>query len=221
MNKHLLPIGFIIIFSCSKPINEKSLVERNGVIYLLNSDKPFSGKFFSVYENRQKKKKGSFKNGVLNGNYTEWFSNGQKKLLIKYKNKKILHRSDWNRDGTASINYQNLLGKGKWLYKKGDEAPYSGGVYDIHSNGVRSKEGMIINGIPEGLFYHFNENGIKVKETFYRKGKYNGVQKSWYENGQISSERLYKNGVFVSSSFYDEDGTLIRSYTLKKDKEIK
>ena len=80
---------------------------------------------------------------------------------------------------------------------------------------------MIINGIPEGLFYHFNENGIKVKETFYTKGKYNGIQKSWYENGQISSERLYKNGVFVSSSFYDEDGTLVRSYPLKEDKEIK
>ena len=221
MNKHLLPISIIIIFSCSKPINEKSLVERNGVIYPLNSDKPFSGKFFSVYENRQKKKKGSFKEGVLNGNYTEWFSNGQKKLFIKYKDTKILHRSDWNRDGTASINYQNLLGKGKWLYKKGDEAPYSGGVYDIHSNGVRNKEGMIINGIPEGFFYHFNENGIKVKETFYTKGKYNGIQKSWYENGQISSERLYENGVFVSSLFYEEDGTLVRSYPLKKDKEIK
>ena len=88
MNKHLLPIGFIIIFSCSKPINEKSLVERNGVMYLLNSDKPFSGKFFSIYENRQKKKKGSFKEGVLNGNYTEWFSNGQKNFLSNIKIKK-------------------------------------------------------------------------------------------------------------------------------------
>ena len=53
-------------------------------MYPLNSDKPLSGKFFSVYQNRQKKKKGSFKEGVLNGNYTEWFSNGQKKLFIKY-----------------------------------------------------------------------------------------------------------------------------------------
>ena len=63
MNKHLLPIGIIIIFSCSKPINEKSLVERNGVIYPLNSDKPFSGKFFSVYENRQKRRKVHSKKG--------------------------------------------------------------------------------------------------------------------------------------------------------------
>ena len=221
MNKHLLPLGFILIFSCSKPINENSLVERNGIIYALNSNKPFIGKFFSFYKNRQKKKKGYFKEGVLNGNYTEWFSNGQKKLFIKYKDEKILHRSDWNRDDCASINYQNLLGKGKCLYKKGDEVPYSGGVYDIHSNGVRSKEGIIINGTPEGLFYHFSENGTKIEETFYTKGRYEGLQKSWYENGKISSERLYKNGVLVSSSFYDKEGTLVRSYPLKKDKEIK
>ena len=221
MKKYLSLISSILIVSCFKPINEKLLVENNGVMYALNSDKPYNGKFFGVHENGQKRIEGFFKNGILDGNYTEWFSNGQKKLFIKYKDKKILHRSDWNRDGTASINYQNLLGKGKWLYKKGDEAPYSGGVYDIHSNGVRSKEGMIINGIPEGLFYHFNENGVIVKETFYTKGKYNGVQKSWYDNGQISSERLYKNGVFVSSSFYDEDGTLVRSFPFKKNKEIK
>ena len=221
MKKYLFLISSILIVSCFKPINEKLLVENNGVMYALNSDKPYNGKFFGVHENGQKRIEGSFKNGILDGNYTEWFSNGQKKLFIKYKDKKILQRLDWNRDGTASINYQNLLGKGKWLYKKGDEAPYNGGVYDIHSNGVRSKEGMIINGIPEGLFYHFNENGVIVKETFYTKGKYNGVQKSWYDNGQILSERLYKNGVFVSSSFYNEDGTLVRSYPLKKDKEIK
>ena len=62
----------------------------------------------------KKRKEGSFKEGVLNGNYTEWFSNGQKNFLSNIKIK-ILYRSDWNRDGTASINYQNLLGKGKWL----------------------------------------------------------------------------------------------------------
>ena len=28
---------------------------------------------------------------------------------------------------------------------------------------------MIINGIPEGFFYHFNENGIKLKKLFIQK----------------------------------------------------
>ena len=64
MNKHLLPIGIIIIFSCSKPINEKSLVERNGVMYPLNSDKPFSGKFFSVYKIDKKEKRFIQRRGI-------------------------------------------------------------------------------------------------------------------------------------------------------------
>ena len=138
MNKHLLPIGIIIIFSCSKPINEKSLVERNELLSS-NSDKPFSGKFFSVTKIDKKEKRFIQRRGI-NGNYTEWFSNGQKNFLSNIKIKKYYI----DQTGTGMVPFHKLsklLGKGKWLYKKGDEAPYNGGVLYIHSNGVRVRRG--------------------------------------------------------------------------------
>ena len=42
--KKLLPIIFILIFSsCSKEVSSDKLVERQGVIYEVNSQTPFSG----------------------------------------------------------------------------------------------------------------------------------------------------------------------------------
>ena len=58
---------------------------------------------------KKSSKKGSLKEGVLNGNYTEWFSNGQKKLLSNIKMKKYYIDQTGTGMVSASINYQNLL----------------------------------------------------------------------------------------------------------------
>ena len=62
----LLPL-LLLIISCSKPIDEKSFVQRNGVYYKVNSETPYSGKSFSLHDNEKKKRKVNYKDGKLDG----------------------------------------------------------------------------------------------------------------------------------------------------------
>ena len=108
MNKSKLffLILFLIIGCTKDPINyENLLYEKDGVFYGKQSNKPYSGKVFSLYgdgkkktfgnlkkgksnglwiwfhENGVKKYEGTWKNGNLNGLRTEWYKNGNKKQL--------------------------------------------------------------------------------------------------------------------------------------------
>ncbi|MCH2262634.1 MAG: hypothetical protein MK386_05385, partial [Candidatus Thioglobus autotrophicus] len=58
--------------------------DRDGIIYLLNKTKPFSGKNLCKYENDQNKSKGKVKDGKLNSKWTEWYENGEIKFERKY-----------------------------------------------------------------------------------------------------------------------------------------
>ena len=87
MKKTLLTIlSLLLIVGCSKdPINVDKLVERNGVMYLINSDEPYSGEVFSLYENGQKAYEGNFKDGKGDGLSTFWYENGKKRWERTYK----------------------------------------------------------------------------------------------------------------------------------------
>ena len=51
---------------------------RNGLVYLPNSDEPFTGKYVTYYLNGQKKVEINYKEGKRNGLTTGWYENGQK-----------------------------------------------------------------------------------------------------------------------------------------------
>ena len=46
-------------------VNQDELEEREGITYLKGSDTPYTGKFFELYENGQKKVEGNIKDGEL------------------------------------------------------------------------------------------------------------------------------------------------------------
>ena len=46
--KKVLLISLLLIVGCAKPINENSLVDRNGVKYQQDSQKPYSGKVWAL-----------------------------------------------------------------------------------------------------------------------------------------------------------------------------
>ena len=83
--KKLLPLLYVLflIFGCStiEPINyEKSLVERDGIFYAKDTNKPYSGPVFSLNENGLKKKEGYLKDGkMISFIDFEWYENGQKR----------------------------------------------------------------------------------------------------------------------------------------------
>ena len=85
--KRVLLISLLLIVGCAKPINENSLVDRNGVKYQQDSQNPYLGEVFDLYNNGNNKLEGSYKN-KKNGKWTVWYENGQKWSEITYKNGK-------------------------------------------------------------------------------------------------------------------------------------
>jgi len=104
----------MILMACSSErVNFSQLQDRNGVLYLINKDKPFSGDVASYnngrvefeglvekglregtwiyyYATGQKKMEGNFKEGVKDGNWTYWKDNGQQEATEMYKFGKLL-----------------------------------------------------------------------------------------------------------------------------------
>ena len=94
MKKILLTIlPLLLIVGCSKePINyETTLIERDGVFYTKDTNQPYSGPVFSLYEDGKKKEEGSIKDGkMISRTKWEWNENGQKKSEVIYKDGKMV-----------------------------------------------------------------------------------------------------------------------------------
>jgi len=68
-------ITLLLIVGCSKePINyETSLVEREGIFYTNDTNEPYSGPVFSLYEDGKKKDEGSMKDGKMGSISNRYF----------------------------------------------------------------------------------------------------------------------------------------------------
>ena len=138
-NLTLLPL-LLLIISCSKPIDDYSLVEKNGVYYQVNAEIPYNGEFLTFHNNGQKKWDRTYKDGKKDGLHTLWNENGQITCKETYK--------DGKRDGLHI----------KWYYngQKAMECDYKDGkpdgvwtFWDYNSQSKKSeaiwKDGIIIS----------------------------------------------------------------------------
>ena len=111
-------IVMLIIACSSEKVSFSQLQDRNGLYYLVNKDKPFTGDIVSYvggkvefegrienglktglwsyyYPSGQKKAEGNFKEGLKDGNWTTWKENGQPDVVAVFKVGKVLRN-----DGT-------------------------------------------------------------------------------------------------------------------------
>ena len=91
--KKLYPLlsVLLLIVGCSKdPINyETKLVERDGIFYTKDTNKPYSGRVFSLYDDGKKKIKGNLKDGKSTGLWIWLHGNGQKKYEGTWNSRKL------------------------------------------------------------------------------------------------------------------------------------
>ena len=89
----LITLPLLLIVGCSsspEPINyETTLIEREGVFYTIDKNKPYSGKVFSLYDDGNKESEWTLKDGRLDGLYTLWYKSGRKWLENIYKDGKL------------------------------------------------------------------------------------------------------------------------------------
>ena len=65
--------------STKEAINyENSLTKRSGVWYTKDTNKPYSGEVFSLWDNGKMKTEGSLKDGKEEGKWKSWHDNGQR-----------------------------------------------------------------------------------------------------------------------------------------------
>ena len=101
----LLPILLLSLISCSSETD--SVVERDGLYYEKFSDTPFTGKLTRYSNDGQLLEKGSFKNGVREGEYVFYWS-----------------REGWNGPVPTGLGrkgrYKNGKEEGEWVYYNED-----------------------------------------------------------------------------------------------------
>ena len=82
-------------------VDFSKLKDRNGIMYLLNEETPFTGRAESFYENGQKGVEVNLKDGKPHGLTTTWYENGQKEREANLKDGKLEGLwTFWHEDGT-------------------------------------------------------------------------------------------------------------------------
>ena len=116
--KKLLPIIFILILSsCSKEVPLEQTVVRGEIVYLVNSEEPFTGTTVSYYENGQLETKGNYKDGNEEGLREGYFDNGQLEYKTNYKDGKLVGLvENYYENGQLQLkgNYKDEKEDGLW-----------------------------------------------------------------------------------------------------------
>jgi antitoxin component YwqK of YwqJK toxin-antitoxin module len=153
-----------------------------------------TGTVMGHYKNGQLKIKATYKDGIPDGLYKEWWENGRLKLEMTYKN--------GERNGLfRSWNYRGGL-MGKRTYVKGDiDGITNGWFYD----GRLSSTGNYINGKKEGVhkMWSYEDHSILWSLETYKNGQLDGESKFWDDKtGELIRIRIYKGGKLVKETKY-------------------
>ena len=209
----VLPLLLIVGCSSPEPINyETTLIERDGIFYTKDTNKPYSGRVFSLYEDGKKKMEGTLEDGVMVffkpkdkdkkiKTWTFYDKNDGEKYeghLIEETEFQQLEKTIENKN---FFSYSIYLEKPVIIMMKDD---YVGGHINIKY--VKSEEWDGERSVMNNTYFY--ENGMKKLEKSYRKGKQDGKWTGWYEHGQKSSESTFKDGKFISYIEWYEDGSV-------------
>ena len=150
----VLPLLLIVGCSSPEPINyETTLVERDDVYYTKDTNKPYSGQVFSLYDDGKKKGEGTLKDGKEDGKWTYFHSNGQKFREGTYKNEK--------EDGLWTRWYESGQ---KWEEGTFKDGKGEGLRTSWWENGQKFSEGNYKDSKPVGKWTHYNKDGT-IKEV--------------------------------------------------------
>jgi len=209
---------------CRENWDMKYIVERGGLVYAPNSDKPYTGKVHKNDHNGDPLVTGAYKTGRKHGNWMISSSdNSGANTEETFDLGRLIRRASYIFDssGQPSLNgefnewYLNGNKKQETIFllgdKHGKEKLYyeSGGIKSQGEYTGNEKHGYWTNYVEDGSkdnsgpFQHSERSGIWVwfypngkvqSEYIYTYGKVNGLSKAWSETGQLLLEREWVNG---------------------------
>ena len=149
-NVLILVVFLLTLTSCGKErIEDISKLElRDGKIYVIGENKPYTGTFIKKFENGNLRKIAEFKNGVPHGKEETYDKNSQLLLLNTYKNGK--------KDGQQKLYYENGNLRAEDKYTNGKNDGVSRMYYE---NGQLWRESKYKNGEKVAPTKWYDENG--------------------------------------------------------------
>ena len=206
----LIITALMLIVGCgsdSIKLDINNLIDRGGLMYAPNDDKPFTGIVFDFYENGEKELDGNYRKGLMNGEWTYYHENGQ-----IHGEGRFIDGDGSNLSELSGIPFNGRSGRWKFWYE----------------NGQKSTEGTYRNGNLIGKYETWLDDGTKVWEHYNND---DGTRDStkltirWYENGQKQFEGYWKNtddtaGVWIGKhTVWYENGQKSWERTFKDGKE--
>ena len=169
---------------------------RNGLAYLPNETKPFTGGFVGQYKNRQKKIEVHYKDGKRHGDFTMWHENGSMKSSGDMENNKPT--------GLHTLWFDNGTKHAERNYKDGKE---DGMATTWHSlSGKKDSEVNYKDGKKDGMSTSWSWLGVKISEVNYKDGKKDGMSTKWHSlGGEKKFEVNYKDGKATSIPRHEEN----------------
>ena len=150
--------------------NKQTVLAGNGVIK-------------EQYHSKKPKSEKHYKNGLLNGKYTEWNANGTVRVEGHYKNgKKDGEWKLWN--FVAHTLYQVTN------YKEGEK---DGLFMEYNPNEILVIKGVYDDGEKNGKWEYYFNNGSKDMIGSFANGKQQGHWDYWHPNGKLYYEGNYEN----------------------------
>ena len=156
----LIVLPLLLIVGCSKPINEETLIDKDGLKYHPDTNEMYSGKVFKNRMGGKKEFEGSYKDGKKDGLWTDYHENGQKKSEGNHKDGKL--------DGLWTNWYENEQKSSEITYKNGKQY-----IIRTYKDGKR-----------EGLWTWWYANGQKFYEDIYKDGELI-ESKKWDRDGNL------------------------------------
>jgi len=139
--KRFLPLFLLLLLlvGCTKePINvEATLIERDGIYYTLDTNKPYTGPVFTLYGNGVKKSEVFLKDGKPNGFYSFWYEGGQIKQQGTYTDgKKDGKWTVWDAKGKVLGEYNYKYDQINGIYE--NDALRVVSTYEITTGGMEN-----------------------------------------------------------------------------------
>lgn len=90
--------------------------------------------------------------------------------------------------GYAKTNYEDLVKRNGFYYKKLSDTPFTGKIDSLITNG------SFIRGKKHGIWIRYYQNGNLASKGEFKNGIEEGLWTEYHINGQIYTKGIYKNG---------------------------
>ena len=191
MKKIPIVFSLVLLAACSsKEIPYENLVTRQGILYEVNSQTPFTGLSVVYHKNGQLEWRGNHKDGKEDGLHERYYKNGQLEWRENYKNGKLhgLYENYWsNGQLLEKINFINGL-RQDGIYNSFDRLGNLSGT-EIYRDGK-------IEGVRKGFI-----EGELLYIQNYKDGKQDGLSERYWPE---YFRECYERGIKIDISYCEK-----------------